>query len=144
MDAEKQAKFINDFLEYTGINLEELVADLQPLPMTVAAFINRAETLIITKIKSRNPTFREAELSEYEKEQIYKALLEQVTYMANVGDYSLITGYDPISNQAVPIEELRKRQLAPLAIAILKAAGLFYCGLRRGHSTYADERRYWS
>lgn len=143
MNIKQQKLFVNDFLTYTGLNLEDVAQNIQPLAMTVAALINRTELIILTKIKLCNPSFQEDEATEYEKNEIKRALLEQVAYMTNVGDFSLITGYDPINNSLADIKELHKRRIAPLAKDILIAAGLLYKGVRRGIEGYAEQRRYW-
>lgn len=139
MTAENQAKFINDFREYVGFELEEIAGNIQPLSMTATALINRTENIILTEIKKRNPTFREDKLSEYEKEIIYRSILEQIAYMCTAGDYTLIVGYDAVANSLADAKQLRKRSLAPLAKDMLLSAGLFYSGIG-GHG--ADDYRW--
>ena len=142
MTEQQHSDFINKFVEYTGQNLEDLLRNLQPLSMTEAAFINRVEDIIRTEIRRRNPSFADRTPTEYEQGVILKAMLEQAVYMANAGDFSLVTGYDPVTNSAVDLRELRRRRFSPLAKDTLSSAGLFYSGIRHGTLSYFEKRSY--
>lgn len=101
--------------------------------MTEQEFMERISTIIVEEIKSRSATARRLidgeKLSATQIVAITNAILEQAFYVVYAGDYSLITGFNPDQNSTVNIQELRARQFSPLALKILKNAGLFYAGL---------------
>ena len=136
-------KFIKDFYDKNEIDLEIEVPKIFP-KLTAKTFVNRVNDIVDLEIKSRNPTYRDdAELSDYQNEQIYNAKIEQALYMLNVDDYTLITGYNPITNSIVSTKEISDRAFSPLARKILLASGMFYCGFRSKSNTYADISRFW-
>ncbi len=118
-------QFKNDMLLKYGIDLEKsLIGEI-----SIQALYTRTRELLILEIQERCPSFREEEdLANYEN-IIYKAVLEQAYYVLNNTDFSIASGIDFQTGQIMPIEEIRKRQLSPIAKRILSNAGLFYAGL---------------
>lgn len=133
MTKEKIELFKTNYQELYG---EELGVALDNTPnsdsINEVAFINRIERLIHTLIKKMSPTFDETNLSEYQEEQIWNAMLEQAFYVINVGDFTLFSGVDFTNNSAMDYNELQKRVYSPITLDILKSSGLLYTGLRRG------------
>lgn len=122
--------------EYRDLYDEELAVALENTPngesLTVKAFINRVERLIMTLINSVSPTFDKDNLSEYQQEQIWNALLEQAYYTINVGDFSIFSGVDFTNNTFIDDKALQRRIYSSIAVDILKSSGLLYTGLSRG------------
>lgn len=122
--------------EYRDLYDEELAVALENTPngesLTVKAFINRVERLIMTLINSVSPTFDKDNLSEYQQEQIWNALLEQAYYTINVGDFSIFSGVDFTTNTFIDDKALQRRIYSSIAVDILKSSGLLYTGLSRG------------
>jgi hypothetical protein len=56
-------------------------------------------------------------------------LIQSKYIIANGGDLSEMSGYDPISNQFQPIEEIQKRIVAPIAQQKLEKLSYFYRGV---------------
>lgn len=133
MTKEKIEQFQTEYMELYD---EELAVALENTPngesLTVKAFINRVERLIMTLINSVSPTFDKDNLSEYQQEQIWNALLEQAYYTINVGDFSIFSGVDFTTNTFIDDKALQRRIYSSIAVDILKSSGLLYTGLSRG------------
>ena len=56
-------------------------------------------------------------------------MLEQGYYLTENYDMNIVSGFDPVSNTVIPIDEIRKRAFSPLAATILRNVGLFYAGI---------------
>ena len=137
--------FLEDYRIKTGDNLESNL-DLTSKPK-LDAFINRMYQLILIECRAR-PYFRRLEtsnrLSEFQKASFWGAVLEQAEYVLSVGDFSKFSGFDGLNNSLVPLDELRKRGLSPIAQKLLQSAGLLYAGVVSGmQSPYLEERAYW-
>ena len=130
---DKLEKFETDYQSIYG---EELSIALANTPngdsLQTKPFYHRIKTLIYTYIKMISPTFDENNLSEYQEEQIWNAMLEQAYYTINVGDFSIFSGVDFTNNSIMDNLAIRKRIYAPIAIDILRASGLLYTGFNRG------------
>lgn len=144
MTKEKIELFKEDFRKANAFNLEDKF--LPENPLEVDAFINRVEMIVEQEIMTRCPRYVviKNDISENQKNAIWNAIIEQAQYMIAIGDVNLMSGYDPVTNQITPINELRKRRFSPLAKVILTNSGLFYRGItnRRG-SKYMLERSTW-
>lgn len=112
---------------------EYLEESAQAQEMSELEFTKRIALIITEEIKSRSAKARrliiDGKLTATQFLAIKEAILEQMFYTINAGDYSLIIGFNPDQNSLVNLQELRARQFSPLAIKILKNAGLFYAGL---------------
>jgi len=136
MTESKIEQFAKDFKFITGMDLERRLPDNDFDTNKVASFVNRCEMLVEEEIKARNPNYaiwKARGLSEPQLDAIYRATIEQAIYMFSVGDFNLMSGYDPITGVMTPLEELRKRAFSPMAKKVLTNAGLFYAGI--GYST---------
>ena len=133
MNSEKINQFINDFRDKYGINLETELQNYHFLGSygdnKHIAFASRAEQMVLLKIGEYNPRFKLEKASEYQLEKIWEASLEQAFFILMTGDTTLISGFDPVSGNLVPYEEIRKRQFSDVAYKILLHAGLLYAGL---------------
>lgn len=133
MNSEKINQFINDFRDKYGINLDTELQNYHFLGgygnNRPIAFANRAEQMVLLKIGEYNPRFKLEKASEFQLEKIWEASLEQAFFMLMTGDTTLISGFDPVSGNLVPYDEIRKRQFSDVAYRILLHAGLLYAGL---------------
>lgn len=147
MTEEKIKTFAKDFLFRTGLDLEKRLPANDLETNKVDAFVNRIEMMIEEEIKTRNPNYaiwKARGLSEVQEDAIYRAILEQAAYVFVVGDMNFISGYDPVSGNITPLNEIRKRQFSPMAIKILTNVGLFYSGIgNRTRGGYLEERDRW-
>lgn len=133
MTKEKIEQFKTNYQELYG---EELAVALANTPngdsLKEVAFINRIERLIYTLIKKTSPTFDPTNLSEYQEENIWNAMLEQAYYTINVGDFTIFSGVDFSNNSMMDNKALKEKIYSSFAIDILKSSGLLYVGIRRG------------
>ena len=133
MTTEKIKQFQTNYQELYG---EELAVALSNTPngdsLKEVAFINRIERLIYTLIKKTSPTFDPTNLSEYQEENIWNAMLEQAYYTINVGDFTIFSGVDFSNNSMMDNKALKEKIYSSFAIDILKSSGLLYVGIRRG------------
>lgn len=133
MTTEKIKQFKTNYQELYG---EELAVALANTPngesLKEVAFINRIERLIYTLIKKTSPTFDPTNLSEYQEENIWNAMLEQAYYTINVGDFTIFSGVDFSNNSMMDNKALKEKIYSSFAIDILKSSGLLYVGIRRG------------
>lgn len=123
-------KFENDMLLRKGVNLANVVGDDDESGGKVERFIDRVLLIMETEVKKSNLKFQYQRVNTVQQEAFYEACLEQALYLIGTGDMNLISGYDPINNTVVSIDEIRKRAISPLAKSILKSEGLLYNGLR--------------
>lgn len=133
MTTEKIKQFQTNYQELYG---EELAVALANTPngdsLKEEYFINRIERLIYTLIKKTSPTFDPTNLSEYQEENIWNAMLEQAYYTINVGDFTIFSGVDFSNNSMMDNKALKEKIYSSFAIDILKSSGLLYVGIRRG------------
>lgn len=120
-------QFISDFQIKTGINLDVHLVGTDG--NKTSSFVRRMNQLVLLEIRNQNPMYKEERVTSKQKKAIWEATLEQAEYVLNTGDTNLMAGYDPITNSAIPIEELRKRAFSPLARKILLISGLLYRGV---------------
>lgn len=135
-------QFKQDYRIKTGFELDVIKGSDEK----AKAFINRVYMIVLQKVRSYQPEFdiNDSETTEHQKAIIWAAMLEQAEYMIVVGDFYLMSGYDPVTGQLTPKAELEKRAFSDLARTILGNAGLLYRGIRkRSASSYLEERSYW-
>ncbi len=122
--------FEADMLSRKGMNLSTRIEDDDDAPNKVERFIDRVLMIVEAEISRYNMYFDYAKLTEKQQDLFYEACLEQALYLYILGDMSLISGYDPINNTVVSIEEIRKRAMSPNAKQLLMSAGLLFRGVR--------------
>jgi len=126
--------FEADMLSKKGMNLSTRIEDDDDAPNKVERFIDRALMLVETEVRTYNKRFDYKSVSQPQKDAFYNACLEQALYLYLLGDMSLISGYDPINNTVISIEEIRKRATSPIAKQILLNDGLLYRGINDRYS----------
>lgn len=97
----------------------------------VEEYILQAENNIIDFISNNAYSAFDIEsVSTYEGTIIDECILIQTKYIvANGGDLSEMSGFDPVSNQFQSIEEIQKRIVAPVAQQKLRKLSYFYRGV---------------
>jgi hypothetical protein len=115
-----------DLVQKFGLNIVKHLTQKE-----VEEYILQAEQNIIDHINLKAPTpYVEATASAFENGVIDDCVLIQAKYIiANGGDLSEMSGYDPISNQFQSIEEIQKRIVAPIAQQKLQKLSYFYRGV---------------
>lgn len=115
-----------DLVQKFGLNIVKHLTQKE-----VEEYILQAENNIIEHINLKAPTpFNENTASAYENTVIDDCILIQAKYIiANGGDLSEMSGYDPVSNQFQSLEEIQKRIVAPVAQQKLEKLSFFYRGV---------------
>jgi len=142
LTVEQIESFKQDYRTKTGLELDVIKGSDEK----AVAFINRVYMIVMNKVRSYQPEFdiKDTDVTEHQKSIIWSAMLEQAEYMNTVGDFYMMSGYDPVTGQLTPKAELEKRAFSELARTILGNGGLLYRGIRKGsHSSYLEERSYW-
>jgi hypothetical protein len=115
-----------DLVQKFGLNIVKHLTQKE-----VEEYILQAEQNIIDHINLKAPKpYDEATASAFENGVIDDCVLIQAKYIiANGGDLSEMSGYDPISNQFQSIEEIQKRIVALIAQQKLEKLSYFYRGV---------------
>lgn len=116
-----------DLVQKFGLDIVKHLTQKQ-----VEEYILQAENNIIDYIGDKALTAFDIDtVSTYEGNVINECILIQTKYIvANGGDLSEMSGYDPVSNQFQSIEEIQKRIVAPVAQQKLQKLSYFYRGVR--------------
>lgn len=131
-----QTKYItlDEFKEYTGIDLAlQLKSDDNP-SNTATAFLTRIENIMRAFIDSnfvRNVDREYPNFSDYQKEHYKLALIEQALYVFRNSDISSDSGYDPEKGIIIGKHDLRELAIAPNAIDELRLCGLWNRNIRK-------------
>lgn len=118
---------LDEFKEYTGIDLElQLKSDDNP-SNTANAFLVRIEKRVESYLDARfyrKVDFEFPKFTDYQKEHYKLALLEQALYVFRNGDISTDSGYDPEKGVVIKNDEKQDLIIAPNA-----KDNLILCGL---------------
>ena len=118
---------LDEFKEYTGIDLElQLKSDDNP-SNTANAFLLRIENRLASYLDARfyrKVDFEFPKFTNYQKEHYKLALLEQAMYVFRNGDISTDSGYDPEKGVIIKNDEKQDLIISPNA-----KDNLILCGL---------------
>lgn len=125
-----KSRFVDkdEFLLYTGINLDEQLQDDDNISNKVESFIyretRRFESFINAVLHINIPN-QYALVSDYQKEQYKLALLEQLLYVFKNGNIGVDSGYNFESGVIASNKEMQSKYLSPLAKNYLINAGIY-------------------
>lgn len=132
----------NKFQEYYETTITELRGNHpQYGGMTNTALINIQHDLLTAAIKRHRGSFNLETLSAFQKDEYYKALIQQIYYVLTEGDFHMMSGFDVVTNNYANKSDLEKRYLASAAVETLTTSGLFYSALNGG--PHSCRRRGW-
>lgn len=125
-----KSKYItaDDFKEYFGMDLANMLKTDDNPSNTVNAFLFRLETRLEGYINAnfyRNVEIEYPEFSEYQKQHYKFALLEQAMYIIRNGDISTDSGYDPEEGQKATPSQLKAIIISPNCKEQLILCGLW-------------------
>lgn len=114
----------NDFQNYWGIDLDaELKGDSNNKSNRFLLLIEERLMMHIDSATFRLNLWEE--LTDFQKENLQKAILEQAMYVLKNSDISMDSGYDPDSGEVISSEKLEKIEICRNSINYLKICGLY-------------------
>ena len=117
------------FYQIYGKQLEPLILNDDNEQGKADRFIERQREILITFCKSRNINFDYNRLNEQSKNLFDYILLEQLYWVLNNEDFTLLSGYDVVNNQSVAISDIVSRYVSPNVQIRLSNFGFCYRGI---------------
>lgn len=114
-----------DYLNQWGHTLESRLAFDK-----ISGFIAEVCDLIYSELHQANAPLVEGKETSFQQASIISAQLYQAKYMLdNGGNFAMSSGVETYTNQLMSMAELEKRIIAPMALRVLRNAGLLYRGV---------------
>lgn len=117
------------FYQIYGKQLEPLILNDDNEQGKADRFIERQREILITFCKSRNINFDYNRLNEQSKNLFDYILLEQLYWVLNNEDFTVLSGYDVVNNQSVAISDIVSRYVSPNVQIRLSNFGFCYRGI---------------
>ena len=117
------------FYQIYGKQLDPLILNDDNEQGKADRFIERQRGILITFCKSRNINFDYNKLDEQSKNLFDYILLEQLYWVLNNEDFTLLSGYDVVNNQSVAISDIVSRYVSPNVQIRLSNFGFCYRGI---------------
>lgn len=125
----KTEQIKKSFYQIYGKQLEPLILNDDNEQGKADRFIDRQREVLITFCKSRNINFNYDKLDEQGKNLFDYILLEQLYWVLNNEDFTLLSGYDVVNNQSVSISDIVSRYVSPNVQTRLSNFGFCYRGI---------------
>ena len=125
----KTEQIKKSFYQIYGKQLEPLILNDDNEQGKADRFIERQREILITFCKSRNINFDYNRLNEQSKNLFDYILLEQLYWVLNNEDFTLLSGYDVVNNQSVAISDIVSRYVSPNVQIRLSNFGFCYRGI---------------
>lgn len=125
----KTEQIKKSFYQIYGKQLEPLILNDDNEQGKADRFIERQRGILITFCKSRNINFDYNRLNEQSKNLFDYILLEQLYWVLNNEDFTLLSGYDVVNNQSVAISDIVSRYVSPNVQIRLSNFGFCYRGI---------------
>ena len=125
----KTEQIKKSFYQIYGKQLEPLILNDDNEQGKADRFIDRQREILITFCKSRNINFDYNRLNEQSKNLFDYILLEQLYWVLNNEDFTLLSGYDVVNNQSVAISDIVSRYVSPNVQIRLSNFGFCYRGI---------------
>lgn len=125
----KTEQIKKSFYQIYGKQLEPLILNDDNEQGKADRFIERQREVLITFCKSRNINFNYDKLDEQGKNLFDYILLEQLYWVLNNEDFTLLSGYDVVNNQSVSISDIVSRYVSPNVQTRLSNFGFCYRGI---------------
>ena len=133
-----------EFLEYTGINLEIELPDLDDGSNKVDRTISLWTRRVYREMQkaSSRPIPNDEELTENQIQAIKDAICEYGEYYLKNGDLYRLGGFDEDKGQLIQASEIEKIQFPLVCLDILRTSGLIRRSLSR-RSVYSQDKDWW-
>ena len=125
----KTEQIKKSFYQIYGKQLEPLILNDDNEQGKADRFIERQRGILITFCKSRNINFDYNKLDEQSKNLFDYILLEQLYWVLNNEDFTVLSGYDVVNNQSVAISDIVSRYVSPNVQIRLSNFGFCYRGI---------------
>ena len=125
----KTEQIKKSFYQIYGKQLDPLILNDDNEQGKADRFIERQRGILITFCKSRNINFDYNKLDEQSKNLFDYILLEQLYWVLNNEDFTLLSGYDVVNNQSVAISDIVSRYVSPNVQIRLSNFGFCYRGI---------------
>ena len=125
----KTEQIKKSFYQIYGKQLEPLILNDDNEQGKADRFIERQRGILITFCKSRNINLDYNKLDEQSKNLFDYILLEQLYWVLNNEDFTLLSGYDVVNNQSVAISDIVSRYVSPNVQIRLSNFGFCYRGI---------------
>ena len=125
----KTEQIKKSFYQIYGKQLDPLILNDDNEQGKADRFIERQRGILITFCKSRNINFDYNRLNEQSKNLFDYILLEQLYWVLNNEDFTLLSGYDVVNNQSVAISDIVSRYVSPNVQIRLSNFGFCYRGI---------------
>ena len=125
----KTEQIKKSFYQIYGKQLDPLILNDDNEQGKADRFIERQREILITFCKSRNINFDYNRLNEQSKNLFDYILLEQLYWVLNNEDFTLLSGYDVVNNQSVAISDIVSRYVSPNVQIRLSNFGFCYRGI---------------
>lgn len=125
----KTEQIKKSFYQIYGKQLDPLILNDDNEQGKADRFIERQREVLITFCKSRNINFNYDKLDEQGKNLFDYILLEQLYWVLNNEDFTLLSGYDVVNNQSVAISDIVSRYVSPNVQTRLSNFGFCYRGI---------------
>ena len=127
----------DEFKDYFCIDLDKALRGGDNPSASAEAFIrretDRLESYIVARL-GRSPKDIYGRMTDYQREEYKKALLEQVYYVFKNGEISADSGYDIDKGEVASSGILASKAIAPNARSHLIACGIWNANVWRGGS----------
>lgn len=147
MDLQTRFITLDEFRDYTGIDLEARLKKDDNPGSTAYAFLRRCTDRVEAYIEANYHRRIEREypnFTNYQKEKYKLGLIEQALYIFKNGDISVDSGYDPQEGEKVSRGTIERLSLAPNAKNYFMLSGVLTRYLKtKGRSGYFDDFGWW-
>ena len=116
----------NDFLNYTGKDLNEILNIDSNLSNRANLFLMQVEDNLLERVDAisfRTTTWDK--LTDFQKECLQKAIIIQAQYILRNSDLFTDSGYDPEKGEIMPIEKIQAISICKTSIDYLHNCGLY-------------------
>ena len=129
----------NDYTNYTGKNLQKKFSGNNNISNAADLFLMQIEDRILAKIDEmsfRTTDFNQ--LTEYQIENLQKAIIEECEYIMRNSDIFTDSGYDLERGEIISKEKLKNLELCNIAETYLRNCGLLNqkIGNRKRYTTF--------
>ena len=122
-----QPRFVtpDDFLNYTGKDLASMLNINDNISNTTNLFLMRIEDCLLARIDTESfRIVRWEDLTDFQTENLQKAIIYQTEYILRNSDLFTDSGYDLEKGEVMPYEKIQKIAICQVSRDLLQNCGL--------------------